>query len=104
MTQDNFIHFIGTWRYNPPWDDSDDCRSEYEISGTAEQPIIRAKDFYDNEEFLISGIKWDGNVLEFQSLMKSTGRKGINKFTLDKEGIINNEFTFTESDKLTKIR
>ena len=103
MNRDTYKYFIGTWKYNPPWDDSDDCRSEYEISGSAEQPIIKARDFYDNEEYVISNVKWNGSVLEFQSFMKSTGRKGINRFTLDNEGQINNEFTFTESDKLTKI-
>ena len=103
MSQDNYRFFIGKWKYNPPWDDSDDFMSEYEISGSAENPIVKAKDFYDGEEFIISNIKWDGTVLEFESLMKSTGRKGINKLTLDHEGQINNEFTFTESDKLTRI-
>ena len=101
--KDNFNKLIGKWRYNPPWDDSDDCRSEYEIGGSADNPIVKAMDYYDGEEFIITNIKWDGQVLEFESLMKSTGRKGVNKFTLDTDGKITNEFTFTESDKLTKV-
>ncbi len=103
MDDDNFNNFIGTWKYSPPWDESDDCRSEYEISGSADNPIVKAKDYYDGEVFIISNITWDGHILEFESFMRSTGRKGLNKFTLDHEGQINNEFTFTESDKLTKI-
>ena len=103
MDDDIFKSFIGVWRYNPPWDDSDDFMSEYEISGSAENPIVKAKDFYDGEEFIISNVKWAGKALVFESLMRSTGRKGINKLTLDNEGQIDNEFTFTESDKLTKV-
>ncbi|MEZ5691582.1 MAG: hypothetical protein R3D71_07955 [Rickettsiales bacterium] len=102
MNYDNFIYFIGTWKYSPPWDGSDDFMSEYEISGSFDDPVVKAKDLYDGEEFIISNIKWDGFILEFESLMKSTGRKGINKLTLDHEGQLNNEFTFTESNKLTK--
>ena len=102
--KDNYHKFIGTWKYNPPWDDTDDFMSEYEIKGTAENPIIKAKDFYDDEEFIISNIQWDGKTLMFESLMNSTGRKGLNRLTLDNDGKLNNEFTFTESSKLTKIK
>ena len=103
MADNNFKHFIGIWKYNPPWDDTDDCRSEYEISGSAKSPIVKAKDFYDGEDYIISNVKWGGDVLTFETLMESTGRKGINKLTLDSELQINNEFTFTESSKLTKV-
>ena len=103
MDDNIFKKFIGVWKYNPPWDSSDDFMSEYIISGSAEKPIVKAKDFYDGEEFIISNVMWDGKALVFESLMRSTGRKGINKFTLDNEEQINNEFTFTESDKLTRV-
>jgi len=80
------------------------CRSEYEISGSAEKPMVKAIDFCDGEEFIVSNVSWNGQVLEFESFMKSTGRKVINKFTLVYDGLITNEFTFTESGKLTKFR
>ena len=104
MKDSNFRKLIGKWKYNPPWDDFDDCRSEYEISGSAEKPMVKAIDFYDSEEFIVSNISWNSQVLEFESFMKSTGRKGINKFILGDDGLITNEFTFTESGKLTKIK
>ena len=103
MKDDNFRNLLGKWKYNPPWDDSDDCRSEYEISGTAEHPIVKGKDFYDGEEFIISSVSWNGKILQFESVMESTGRKGINRFTLEDDGLISNEYTFTETDKLTRI-
>lgn len=102
MSKTSFTEFVGLWKYSPPWDDTDDFRSEYEVSGNAENPLVKARDFYDGEEYLITNISFRSGVLQFDSFMKSTGRKGHNKLSISKDGGLDNEFTFTETSKLTK--
>jgi|WetSurMetagenome_2_1015567.scaffolds.fasta_scaffold00201_7 hypothetical protein len=93
----NFDNLIGKWVHIEEWD-TDDWMSEYDISGTENNIIIKAKDHNDGEEYEISNIKWNGQVLEFVSVMPSTGRKGINKFRIKSENELESEFTFTEYD------
>ena len=94
--------FIGKWVHVAPWD-SEDFMVEYEISGTDGKPVIKAKDINDGEKLKISNAKWDGKVLEFVSLMPSTGRKGFNRFKLDSKGQMKSEFTFKVIETLKRI-
>lgn len=98
---DAFEKMIGKWIHLDPYD-SDDYLAVYEISGTTDDPIVKGHDKQDGEKFDITNIKWDGYILEFESLMLSTGRKGINKFKLLDDGIVESEFTFTVIERMKK--
>ena len=96
-----FENIRGKWRSSSPWD-SDDYMSEYEVSGSSIAPIVKARDLYDGEEFIISNTKWEDNILSFHSSMPSTGREGINKFYINQSGELICEFTFTVKEVLSK--
>ena len=101
MNDNKFIKLIGKWKHISPYD-GDDYLAIYEVSGTVDTPKVTGYDTSDNEKFIISNVAWDGKTLTFESLMPSTKRKGINKFTLKGDGEIQSEFTFTIYDQLIK--
>jgi len=82
--------------------DSEDYLAVYEISGSEEKPQIFAKDLSDNEEFVIKNISFKNDKLEFETLMPSTQRKGLNSFKINHDGTITSEFTFTVVETLIK--
>lgn len=96
-----FSNLIGIWLVRSP-EDSDDYRSEYTIGGTESEPLVKAKDLSDGEEFVISNVVWASGKLKFESYMPSTERVGKNVFTLNKNGTIETEFTFTVKEVLIK--
>jgi hypothetical protein len=101
MNQDKFNKIKGRWVHAAPYD-SDDYWAIYEVLGTADNPIVKAHDTQDGENFEITNITWDGEVLKFESLMPSTGRRGVNKFRFLEDGMIESEFTFTVIEKMKK--
>lgn len=95
-------YFIGTWVSSLPFD-SDDYLIEYSIFEDGGSLGVRARDYRDNEEMLISDVTFDGEVLQFTSVMPSTGRIGLNRFTLTSEQSMGAEFTFTVNEHLKKL-
>ncbi len=93
---------VGTWRCATPWD-SEDYRADYEITVEGNKPRVSARDLSDGEEFVISEVRWDGEVLSFRSLMPSTGREGLNEFRLCAAGKLNSRFTFTVAEELHRV-
>ena len=96
-----YSDLVGVWIQSLPWD-SDDYLSEYVISGSEEEPKVSAKDLSDGEEFIISNVKWEQGVLSFVSIMPSTARHGLNKFSLSSDGGLTSEFTFTVVESLQR--
>lgn len=95
----NYENLIGSWVSSLPHD-SDDYLAKYTIGGNSAFPVVTAVDIQDGEEFQISNIAWNGQQLSFESLMPSTGRKGINRFRLSSNGNVISEFTFTVVEEL----
>jgi hypothetical protein len=62
---------LGRWR-----SDDDDGRSEYNISVEGGVVKVTAIDFVDGEEYEVSGVHYDRTMIAFDTLMRSTGRKG----------------------------
>lgn len=92
---------IGTWVSSQPFD-SEDYLVEYHISRAAQRYRVGARDYRDGEEMKISKVRFDGQTLDFISLMPSTGRKGQNRFRL-RDNSIEAEFTFTVRETLKRI-
>ena len=95
------VNFVGKWVATLPYD-TDDYLIEYAISLIGDSKQINATDLQDGEKMVISDITFDGTVLSFVSLMPSTGRKGINKFQIINDDLIESEFTFTVKEKLKR--
>ena len=64
---------------------------------------VTARDYRDGERMKISDVKFDGRTLEFVSLMPSTGRRGINRFTVKDSSTLTSEFTFIVVEFLKRI-
>jgi hypothetical protein len=60
---------VGTWR-----PDDEDESAEYTITAAAGgfTFTVSGVDRYDGEPFEVSNVTWDGNVLRFRSVMRST--------------------------------
>lgn len=93
--------FVGTWVAAEPF--SEDFMVEYSIARLHGQYEVTARDYQDGEQMEISDVKFDGNTLEFVSLMPSTGRKGINRFTVKDANTLATEFTFTVIESLRRV-
>ena len=93
---------VGTWQHPAPWN-SDDYLAEYVISVENGAPVITARDLNDGEVFVISEARWDGKVLSFRSHMPSTGREGLNEFSLTPTGELQSRFTFTVVEQLHRV-
>jgi len=65
---------------------------------------IDATDMQDGEKMVISDITFDGTTLSFVSLMPSTERRGINKFRVIDDDLLESEFTFTLKEKLKRAK
>jgi hypothetical protein len=98
---DGYKNLIGTWRSSIPWDSSD-YLCEYTVLGSESHPEVQAVDLQDGEEFVVSDVAWDGNALSFRTLMPSTGRIGVCRFRAESDDQIVSEFTFTETERLTR--
>ena len=98
----NLQQLVGTWRHPSDWD-SEDWLAEYTISVVEGRPVISARDINDGEEFTISDVVWDGTVLRFRSLFPSTGREGLNEFTLLPTGGLRSRFTFTVVEEFRRV-
>ena len=96
-----FKKYIGTWMHSFP-EDSDDYLSEYVISGNEEEPVVTARDISDGEFFEVSDVNWNEGKLTFKTLMPSTKRKGKNVFSLNEDGVLESEFTFTVMEQLRR--
>src|SRR4051794_16095887 len=94
--------FVGTWVSAQPFD-SDDYLVEYTISRVGSRYQVTAKDYRDGEPMEISEVKLNRGCLQFRSVMPSTGRTGINRFTLKDSETILTEFTFTVLESLKRI-
>jgi Tfp pilus assembly ATPase PilU len=86
--------FLGRWVSTSPFA-SDDYLVEYTITKENGLMRIHAVDLQDNEEMEISEVRLEGDVLHFKSLMKSTKRKGVNRFKVKDDKTLYTEFTFT---------
>ena len=85
---------LGTWVNS----EGDDLRADYTITRKALGLVVHGVDRYDGEEFVISDISWDGHVLNFKSLMPSTGRTGSHIFRPLSRKRAKVTFTFTETE------
>ena len=93
---------VGSWRHPTPWD-SADYLTEYAISVVDGCPVVAARDLNDGEEFIISQVHWDGAILRFHSLLPSTGREGVNEFSLAPAGALQSRFTFTVVEEFHRV-
>jgi ATP diphosphatase len=89
----------GTWYHVSGWD-SDDWMSKYEVAVDGDAVRVRAYDAADGEEYVVSDILWDGEWLRFHSLMRSTGREGLNELRPLPSGEVESRFTFTFTETL----
>lgn len=62
---------LGRWR-----SDNEDGRSEYHISVEGGALKVTATDFVDGEQYEVSGVIYDRTMIAFDTLMRSTGRRG----------------------------
>ncbi len=93
---------VGAWRHAAPWD-SDDYLTEYTISIRDGLPSVTALDLSDGEVFIISDVQWDGSTIRFHSFMPSTGREGLNEFSLGPGGVLQSRFTFSVVETLQRV-
>ncbi|WP_031495445.1 hypothetical protein [Bryobacter aggregatus] len=94
--------FVGKWVSSQPFD-SDDYLVEYNIRKSGAAYKVTAKDYQDGEAMKVSDLKFDGQTLEFVSLMPSTGRTGVNRFRVKGQDELVSEFTFTVVESLTRM-
>jgi hypothetical protein len=105
----SYIHAVtpihplcGTWLVQSPGATSVYDRTEYTIWVVDGQFRISAIDLSINEAFSICDIRFDGEWIEFTSLMPSTGRNGRNWMRVaDKNKL---EFHFSLSDRTHCVR
>jgi hypothetical protein len=84
---------LGRWRAE--WD-SDDGRSEYHIFIRNGRVAVEAIDYVDREAYVISNIVCDSKSVAFDTLMRSTGRKGHLVLELKSASRVDLTFTFTD--------
>jgi hypothetical protein len=70
-----------------------------EIAKTAKGYRVRAFDNFDSEELVVSKIKWDGNVLRFETYVPSTKYRTKNSLNLVSRTKLVQELTFWEKWK-----
>jgi len=94
--------FCGTWLVQDP-DNSRFCgQTEYTIDVSEGQFRVSAIDLSLNEPFSICDIRFDGEWIEFTSLMASTGRTARNWMRIvDKNKL---DFHFSLSDRTQCVR
>jgi len=84
---------LGRWRAE--WD-NDDGRSEYHIFVRNGRLAVEAIDYVDREAYVISNVVCDSKSVAFDTLMRSTGRKGHLVLELKSAGRVDLTFTFTD--------
>ena len=89
---------IGTWRAK-----DEDYSSIYTVSASNAELEVSAIDQRNNESFLITNVRWAPSLIEFDTEMPSTGRKGHQKIDLSVDQVFLT-FTFSDSCELQKIR
>jgi hypothetical protein len=105
----SYIHAVtpthplcGTWLVQNPGETSFYDQTEYSIWVVEGQFRISATDSSLNEAFSICDVRFDGEWIEFTSLMPSTGRTGRNWMRIvDKNKL---EFHFSFSDRTHCVR
>lgn len=92
------LTLLGRWRSG-----EEDGRSEYRIFVEGGALNVTGKDFVDGEPYEISGITHDRTMIAFDTLMRSTGRKGHLVLRAGSApGRAEQTFTFT--DRLEMVR
>ena len=92
----------GTWVALCPDDSCEPPRTQYTISVVDEQFRVTGVDIEDGEEFMIYDVGYDGEAIRFVSLMRSTGRRGINWMRIVDKDKVEYRFTFTERELWVK--
>ena len=93
------VALLGRWR-----SDEDDGRSEYVISQKDGDLHVSGYDFVDGEDYLISAVEHDRQMISFDTLMPSTGRRGrIVLRALLEAGRAELTFTFTDSTLVSRL-
>ena len=88
----------GVWVASNPDETNDYFEAEYRISVEKGKFHVAGIDRMDDEQFVISNIKWKGDCLTFSTLMPSTGRRGIMKMRIISRNEIELKFTFTVTE------
>ena len=83
--------FVGRWQHV-----DEGFGVVLEISKTVKGYGIRAFDNYDNEELVVSRIKWDGKVLRFETRVPSNNYRTRNCLKLVSRTKLLQELTFWE--------
>lgn len=83
----------GRWRED--LDNAVEGRTEYDVSSSAEALRVRAVDFVDGEEHVVTNVQWTPTTIEFDVLTESTGRTGHLKMAQKGAGATMT-FTLTE--------
>lgn len=83
---------IGTWETC-----DEDSRIVLEISETKRGFKVRAFDKNDGEEFVVSGTRWDGKALIFQTYVRSCNWRTGNRLTPISKSRFRQELTFWET-------
>ncbi|POR54381.1 hypothetical protein [Bosea psychrotolerans] len=92
------VALLGRWRSN-----GEDGRSEYVISHEEGLLKVRAIDFVDGEQYVVSDLEYDQNMVAFDTLMPSTGRKGhVVVRALAVPGRAEQTFTFTANTEMVR--
>jgi hypothetical protein len=83
---------VGTWVAM-----DDDVDAEFTVVAKGDSFLVTGRDQSDGEEFVISGVVWDGEALRFSSLMPSTGHRVGHVFRLSPgKRTIEHEYTLLE--------
>ncbi|HVU27530.1 MAG TPA: hypothetical protein VHG71_07305 [Verrucomicrobiae bacterium] len=91
-------HLCGIWVASNPDDTDDYFEAEYHISVQKGKFHVIGIDKLDDEEFVISNVKWNGIWLTFKTLMPSTRRIGFMKMRTVSQNEIELKFTFTVTE------
>ena len=89
--------FIGRWQTS-----NEDSDIIIEIRKVKKQFHVRAFDKDDNEELIVSNIKWNGNLLQFETFVPSTKFRTRNCLKIRSRTKLIQELTFFESWKKIK--
>ena len=90
---------LGRWR-----SDNEDGRSEYVISYEDGALTVAGSDFVDGEQYLISGVEYDRDMVAFDTLMPSTGRTGrVVLRAMPAPSRAKLTFTFTDTIEMVRL-
>lgn len=88
---------VGTWVVA-----GDDSSIEFRVKAVRGGFAVAAADSCDGEKFIVSDVRWDGEVLRFAVLVPSNETRAEHCFRVRRDGSIEDRFTAQYTDTLVR--